>query len=143
MTVARECSADLCSAPALPRPTLPCPALELDPLKVRHARLIRAFGAAEGTLLLVLVEQYRQGGAGPGSWIRLSSARWIQGAAALSGGAVPFASAQLRHHLSHLTRAGVIERRYLRRYGTFEFRLNRDVLQQKLKEAQTDGEGRK
>lgn len=113
------------------------------PIEVRHGRLIRAFGAAEGTLLLVLEEEYRRSETAAGEWLHISSARWIQQAARLSGGRMPFPRHRLRHHLSALARTGIIERRYLRRHEGFEFRLNRDVLQQKLKEAQTDGEARK
>ncbi|ADY27752.1 hypothetical protein Deipr_2641 (plasmid) [Deinococcus proteolyticus MRP] len=113
------------------------------PIEVRHGQLIRAFGVAEGTLLLVLEEECRRSGAAAGEWLHISSARWIQQAARLSGGRLPFPRHRLRHHLSALARTGIIERRYLRRHEGFEFRLNQDVLQQKLKEARTDREGRK
>ena len=114
------------------------------PIEVRHGRLIRAFGAAEGTLLLVLEEEYRRSGTAAGEWLHISSARWIQQAARLSGGRLPFPRNRLRHHLSALARAGVIERRYLRRHGSFEFRLNQDALGKNLeprKQRQGDQEG--
>ncbi|ADY27591.1 hypothetical protein Deipr_2474 (plasmid) [Deinococcus proteolyticus MRP] len=105
-----------------------------DAIEVRHGQLIRAFGAAEGTLLLVLEEECRRSGAAAGEWLHISSARWIQQAARLSGGRLPFPRNRLRHHLSALTRKRVIERRYLRRREGFEFRLNREALAKKLEE---------
>lgn len=102
------------------------------PIEVRHGQLIRAFGVAEGTLLLVLEEECRRSGAAAGEWLHISSARWIQQAARLSGGRMPFPRNRLRHHLSALTRKRVIERRYLRRREGFEFRLNQEALGENL-----------